>query len=116
MAERNLGERLLPEVTLLRDARGLRPQNAVGVGDLWYESEVWQLPLPPAEKVLYAGLCSHVGHGEINRKDLRNVLKECVDGEIAAALDGLVGHGLLVPFQKGPLSGYEVRPVGGAKG
>ena len=33
-------EAILPEVTLLYDARGARPENAVGVGDFWYESEV----------------------------------------------------------------------------
>jgi hypothetical protein len=87
----------LPEVTLLRDARPSRPENAVGIGDFWYEPEVWDLPLSPAARVLYAGLCSYLGHGEINRRDLRNTLKDCSDAEIAKALEELVRHDLLVP-------------------
>ena len=43
---------VLPEVTLLHDARDARPENTVGVGDLWYEPEIWTLPLPPAARVL----------------------------------------------------------------
>jgi hypothetical protein len=105
----------LPEVTLLRDARGPRPENAVGVGDLWYEPGIWQLPVPPAEKVLYWGLCSHMGHGQINRKDLRAILKDSPDDAIAAALEGLVRRGLLAPLPSGAhpgsLPGYEVRPL-----
>ena len=85
----------LPEVTLLRDARPTRPDNAVGIGDFWYEPEVWDLPLSPASRVLYAGLCSYLGHGEINRRDLRNTLKDCSDAEIAEALEELVHHNLL---------------------
>jgi hypothetical protein len=104
---------VLPEVTLLRDTRGPRPQNAVGVGDLWYEPEVWRLSVPPAEKVLYWGLCSHVGHGQINRKDLRATLKESGDADIASALRGLVRRGLLVPFDADNLPGFEVRSVAG---
>ena len=65
----------LPEVTYLYDARDVRPQNAAGIGDFWYEPEIWALPLSPAARVLYAGLCSFLGHGEINRQDLRNTLK-----------------------------------------
>jgi hypothetical protein len=87
----------LPEVTLLRDERPSRPENAVGVGDFWYEPEIWDLPLSPASRVLYAGLCSYLGHGEINRRDLRNTLKDCSDGEIRAALEELARHNLLVP-------------------
>ena len=106
---------VLPEVTLLHDARGARPQNAVGVGEFWYEPEVWSLPLPPAPKVLYAGLCSFLGHGQINRKDLRGTLKGCADEVIVAALEGLVRHSLLFPTPErtagGTLPGYEVRPV-----
>lgn len=106
---------LLPEVTLLTDARGERPENAVGVGDLWYEPEVWTLPLSPAPKVLYAGLCSFLGHGQINRKDLRATLKDRTDEEIAGALEALVRRGLLVPADRatsgGVLPGYEVRSV-----
>ncbi len=105
---------LLPEVTLLTDARGERPENAAGVGDIWYEPEVWTLPLSPAPKVLYAGLCSFLGNGEINRKDLRATLKDCTDEEIAGALEELVLRGLLEPASKAADSappGYAVRSV-----
>ncbi len=97
----------LPEVTLLHDARDARPENAVGVGDLWYEPEVWTLPLPPAARVLYAGLCSFLKHGQINRKDLRNILKDYTDEEISRALADLVRHNILDPS----LDGYVVRSV-----
>ncbi len=107
----------LPEVTLLFDARGARPENAVGVGEFWYEPEVWSLPLSPTSKVLYAGLCSFLGHGQINRKDLQGTLKDCTDEEIAGTLEDLVRHGLLAPVDaakgSGALSGYEVRSVKG---
>ena len=99
----------LPEVIRLRDARGGRPENAAGIGEFWYEPEVWTLPLSPAARVLYAGLCSFLGHREINRHDLRNTLKGHPDGEIARALEELVRHYLLVP----DALGYEVRSVGG---
>ena len=101
----------LPEVTLLRDARGERPESAVGVGDLWYEPEVWSLPLSPAARVLYAGLCSFLAHGEINRKDLRNALASCSDAQILGALDELVSRNLLAP-EPAPgdgLASYAVR-------
>jgi len=103
----------LPEVTLLRDARAPRPENAVGVGDFWYEPEVWDLPLSPAARVLYAGLCSFLGHGEINRHDLRNTLKDCADAEIAEALGELVLHNLLVleTAPGGALADYAVLSV-----
>jgi hypothetical protein len=68
-------EHELPEVTLLYDSRGERLESAVEIGNFWYEPEVWSLPLSPAGRVLYAGLYSFLGHGEINRKDLRNALK-----------------------------------------
>lgn len=100
----------LPEVIRLRDARGERPENAAGIGEFWYEPEVWTLPLSPDARVLYAGLCSFVGHGEINRKDLRNTLKDRQDREISSAIDELVLHDLLVPAD-GAYPGYEVRPV-----
>jgi hypothetical protein len=103
----------LPEVTPLRDARASRPENAVGIGDFWYEPEVWYLSLSPAARVLYAGLCSFLGHGEINRRDLRNTLKDCTDKEIAEALEELVRHNLLVP-EPPPgyaLAGYAVLSV-----
>ncbi len=85
----------LPEVTLLRDARGERPESAAGIGDFWYEPEIWSLPLSPAARVLYAGLCSFLGHGEINRKDLRNALKSCSEAQILGAFEELVCHNLL---------------------
>ena len=88
----------LPEVTLLRDARGERPESAAGIGDFWYEPEIWSLPLSPAARVLYAGLCSFLAHGEINRRDLRNALASCSDAQILGALKELVRHNLLVPY------------------
>jgi hypothetical protein len=100
----------LPEVVRLEDARGERPEDAAGIGEFWYEPEVWTLPLSPGARVLYAGLCSFLGHKEINRKDLRNTLKGSPDGEIARALEELVRHDLLVPDAS---RGYEVRPVSG---
>ena len=103
----------LPEVIRLRDARGERPDDAAGIGGFWYEPEVWSLLLSPDARVLYAGLCSYLGHREINRKDLRNTLKDRADDEIACALEELVRHDLLVPDTAG---GYEVRPVGGSVG
>ena len=106
---------VLPEVTILSDARGERPENAVGIGAFWYEPEIWSLPLEAASKVLYAGLCSYLGHGQINRKDLRVTLGGSTDEEIARALDALVRHKLLVPGERatrsGTLPGYEVRSV-----
>jgi hypothetical protein len=111
------GERTqaLPEVTFLRDARAERPENAVGVGDFWYEPEIWTLPLSPASRVLYATLCSYLGHGEINRRDLRGALKDLGDEEIADALEELLRHGLLEPDPRkvsgGTVPGYEVRSV-----
>jgi hypothetical protein len=103
----------LPEVTLLYDARGERPESAVGIGDIWYEPEVWSLPLSPAARVLYAGLCSFLKHGEINRKDLRNTLKSCSDAEILGAFKELVRRNLLAhkPSPKEDLAVYEVRSV-----
>ena len=108
-----MGEEL-PEVTRLYDARGGRPQNAAGVGDFWYEPEVWSLPLSPAARVLYASLCSFLGHGEINRKDLRNALKDCSDSEILGAFEELVRHNLLVPeptSKDKAFASYTVRSV-----
>ncbi len=109
----------LPEVTLLFDARGARPENAVGIGEFWYEPEVWSLPLSPASRVLYAALCSYLGHGQINRKDLRESLRGSTNEEIAEALEELVRHFLLVPAPTkgvgGTLPGYEVRSLRGLK-
>lgn len=101
----------LPEVIRLSDARGERPANAAGIGEFWYEPEVWALPLSPDARVLYAGLCSFLGHREINRKDLRNTLKDRPDTEISGTLEELARHGLLVPADNGTFRGYEVRPV-----
>ena len=106
---------VLPEVTLLHNARGARPENAAGAGEFWYEPEVWSLPLSPASKVLYAGLCSYLGHGQINRKDLRGTLKNSSDEELTGALEDLVRHGLLVSAgevgSSSGLSAYMVRSV-----
>ncbi len=106
----------LPEVLGLLDARGSRPANAVGIGTFWHEPEVWTLPLSPAARVLYAGLCSYLGHHEINRKDLRNTLRGSSDTEIAAALAELVNHRLLESGGNDAQPGYEVRSVKRAKG
>lgn len=101
-------QKALPEVTFLKDARGERPPNAVGAGEFWYEPEVWTLPgLSPAARVLYTGLCSFLGPGEINRHDLRNTLKSSTEEEINAAFEELVSHGLLEPTPQG----FEVRQV-----
>lgn len=97
----------LPEVIRLRDERGERPDNAAGAGDFWYEPEVWTLPLSPAAKVLYAAVCSYLGHGEIHRHDLRAALKDTPDEEITRALEELSDRGLLSPAPRG----YEVRSV-----
>jgi hypothetical protein len=104
----------LPEVVRLHDARGERPENAAGIGEFWYEPEVWSLPLSPAARVLYAGLCSFLGHREINRKDLRNTLKGSADAEIAEALGELEDHGLLRSTEEipgGAPPGYAVYSV-----
>ncbi len=98
----------LPEVVRLRDARGGRPENAAGIGRFWYEPEVWTLPISPTARVLYAGLCSFLAQGEINREDLRGALKDHPDGAIAAAFDELVGQGLLRPIPDSGAS-FEVR-------
>ena len=103
----------LPEVTLLSDARGERPENAAGIGAFWYEPEVWTLPLSPTARVLYAGLCSYLGHGQINYRDLRSAVKGRRDEEIAEAFEELVQHGLLVPTEgtSSGVSAYTVRAV-----
>ena len=97
----------LAEITLLGDARGERPENAVGIGDFWYEPEIWDLPLSPTSRVLYAGLCSYLGHGEVNRKDLRNTLTGSSDEEILGALEELVRRNLLSPKP----AGFAVRSI-----
>jgi preprotein translocase subunit Sec61beta len=99
----------IPEVVRLRDARGERPENAAGIGLFWYEPEVWALPISPAARVLYAGLCSFLAQGEINRKDLRATLKDHPDEAIAEAIDELVGNGLLGLVSGGEVPTYEVR-------
>jgi hypothetical protein len=105
----------LPEVIRLHDARGERPENAAGVGGFWYEPEIWSLPLSPAARVLYASLCSFLGHHEINRKDLRNTLKGSPDAEIAETLEELVRHRLLRPTGE-TATAYAVHPVGDFRG
>jgi hypothetical protein len=56
-----------------------------------------------------------LGHGQINHKDLRGTLKEHTDEEIAMALEHLVRHKLLVPYDRitnsDTLPGYEIRSV-----
>lgn len=47
---RRMKDDRLPEVTLLFDVRGARPENAVGVGEFWYEPEIWTLLLPPPRR------------------------------------------------------------------
>ncbi len=108
-----MGASELPEVMRLHDARSERPPNAVGVGEFWYEPEIWSLPLSPASRVLYAALCAFLGHGEINRKDLRNALKDCSDAEILGSFEDLLRHNLLTqqPSPKDALAVYEVRSV-----
>ena len=104
----------LPEVIRLRDTRGERPDNAVGIGEFWYEPTVWSLPLSPAALVLYAGLCSFLGHREINRKDLRNTLKGSADTQIAQAFEELVSRNLLRPTgqsSSGVLPEYAVQSI-----
>ena len=108
--------RELPEVVRLRDGRGERPQNAAGIGLFWYEPEVWALPISPAARVLYAGLCSFLAPGEINRKDLRGTLKDHPDAAIAEAIDELVGNGLLLPVSGVSVPAYEVRSARGPEG
>ena len=103
----------LPEVIRLRDDRGERPENAAGIGEFWYDPEVWALPLSPRARVLYAGLCSFLGHREINRKDLRNTLKDRSDKEISLTFEELVDHALLAPADNG---GYVVLPVRETRG
>jgi hypothetical protein len=108
-----MGASELPEVIRLHDARGERPPNAVGVEEFWYEPEIWSLPLSPASRVLYATLCAFLGHGEINRKDLRNALKDCSDVEMLEAFEDLVRRNLLTqePSPKDALAVFEVRSV-----
>ena len=85
----------------------------MGVGEFWYEPEVWSLPLSPGARVLYAGLCSFLGNGEINRKDLRNVLKDRSDREILGTCKELIHHNLLAqrPTSQDDLASYAVRSV-----
>ena len=103
----------LPEIITLRDARPSRPDNAVGIGEFWYEPEVWALPgLSPESRVLYTTLCSCLRRGEINHHDLRDALKTSSDNEIAAALEELTLYDLLSPIS----GGYAVNPIEEFKG
>ena len=99
----------LPEVVRLLDARGERPQSAAGIGHFWYEPEIWALPISPSARVLYAGFCSFLAQGEINRKDLRGTLKDHPDGAIVEAFEELAGRGLLRPIPAASGTSYEVR-------
>ena len=103
----------LPEVLRLGDARPGRPENAVGAAGFWHEPEVWSLPLSPAARVLYAGLCSFLAHGEINRRDLRNALASCSDAQILEALEELVRRNLLAPepAHRDGIANYAVHSV-----
>ena len=107
----------LPEITPLGDARSARPADAVGIGEFWYEPGIWEAPVSPAARVLYAGLCSFVPNGKINRRDLRNTLEGSPDAEISQALDELVEAGLLrrEQLKRGNsfYTGYVVEPVTG---
>ncbi|WP_047866084.1 hypothetical protein [Rubrobacter aplysinae] len=113
--ERAEGITTLPEVTPLEDARPERPADAVGIGEFWYEPAIWEAPVSPAARVLYAGLCSFVPNGKINRRDLRNTLEGTPDPEIQATLDELVQESLLQSAQlrRGHAfyGGYVVNPV-----
>jgi hypothetical protein len=91
----------------MRVASSLRTQP--GSGSSGTSPRSGRFPLSPDARVLYAGLCSFLGHKEINRQDLRNALKDHPDEEIARAVEELVGHDLLVPDAA---RGYEVRSVG----
>ncbi len=97
----------LREVIGLRDAREKRPETAASIEEFWYEPEIWSLTVSPASRVLYVGLCSFLGRGEINRKDLRNILKGSTDEEIIEALTDLIRHNIL----DCDLDGYVVRSV-----
>ncbi len=87
----------LQEVTLLCDARGTSAERGGDRGVLVRAGEAWSHPLSPTARVLYASLCSFLGHGEINRQDLRNALKSCSDAEILRTFEELVHHNLLTP-------------------
>ncbi|QYJ16220.1 hypothetical protein Rxycam_02052 [Rubrobacter xylanophilus DSM 9941] len=107
-----MGHPEIPEVIRLRDARGERPEDAAGAGDFWYDPAIWRLPLSPAARVLYAGICAHAGHGEINRQDLRNLLKGQPDGAVTAALAELAEANLLIPTGGDErIASREIRPV-----
>src|SRR3712207_223801 len=110
-----MGTSELPEVIRLHDARGERPPTAAGVGEFWYEPEIWSLHLSPAPRVLYATLCAFLGHGEINRRDLRNALKDCSDAEILESFGDLVRHNLLSPTSETTpgetVAGYAVSSI-----
>ncbi|MDN5697572.1 MAG: hypothetical protein L0G70_06290 [Rubrobacter sp.] len=106
----------LPEVTPLKDARSGRPPDAIGIGEFWYEPAIWEAPVSPAARVLYAGLCSFAPNGKINRRDLRNTLEGSPDAEISQAFDELVEAGLLrrdqLKLGNSFYTGYVVQAVG----
>jgi hypothetical protein len=84
-------------------------------GALVRAGEAWSLLLSLTARVLYAGLCSFLGHGEVNRKDLRNALKNCSDAEVISAFAELVHRNLLAPkpVSRGGLASYAVSSVQG---
>ena len=107
-------ETALPEVIRLRDARGPRPEDTAGIGEFWYDPQVWSLPFSPTARLLYTTLCSYLSHREIHRHDLRAALKDYADEEIAASLEDLVDHDLLrrmVPLSDPESPTYEILPV-----
>ena len=101
----------LPEVTLLRDARPSRPENSVGIGDFWYEPEVWSLPLSPPRVSSTRASAPTSDTARSTAATSRNTLKDCSDEEVAAALQELVRHSLLVPEPKENLASYAVLSV-----
>ena len=100
--------------------RGEHLDNAAGIGEFWYEPEVWSSPLSPSARVLYAGLYSLLGHREIYRKDLRNTLKGSANTEIVAqAFEELVRRNLLRSTSQRPgdiLPEYAVQSVSECEG
>ena len=99
--------------------RGEHPDNAAGIGEFWYEPEVWSLPISLRPRPL-CGPVLLLGHREINRKDLRNTLKGSANAEILAqAFEELVRRNLLRPTSQRPggiLPEYAVQSVSECEG
>ena len=102
----------LPEATLLYDARGVSAERGRHRGVL-VRAEIWSLLVSPAARILYAGRCSFLGHGEINGTDFRNALKNCSNVEVPNAFEELVHRNLLAPKPAfgDSLASYAVRSV-----